>query len=659
MTPTREEAARRLQRVLVVEDDLTSREFLRCALERNGWVVAAADGVLAAQHELLASGFEAFDCVVTDYEMPEMTGLDLLAWLKEWDACLATIMLTSVGEKQLVAESLRGGAVDFLEKPVDIEKLLEAILSASARTKRERHSSAVQLSVKELGQTQARLLEVHAADLPVQADICFHPKLEAGGDFFSHFQPSPEKYCCLLTDVSGHDLQAAYLSAYFQGIVRGMLERSAPLPEVFMYFNRLLLEEWSGLRRSDAGTSTAVCALLMDFQQQTVNVITCGTPAPVFVAPDGRARMLTEQGGSPLGWFADCPVASSVQPAAEGGSFLLWTDGLEDLAEKHRVSALSMGLVLQRARASLLPPREVAAAADDILFAEVRVPARGPEPDRWQPLLLEEYHGGQGGEIDQLQARWSDSVKRAVPEAPGELIYNLLLASREAVLNALKHGCQNDAERRTMFQISCQPASQTFRVWVDDPGPGHEFDLTAHEQATTQQMVEEHRGMILMKRLCRTLAFERNGASVIMDFELEPTSGAPTVPPEPRGSFTTQEASMQPSSAIKSSIRAESQQEVLSLVIAGDLTSAHIKEFHSAIETALTVPAGEAAPWKIVALHLPNASMVDSMGLNLIVKIYKAALQAGARMQVVYTNPNVHRTLLFTRLDRQVELIKV
>ena len=659
MTTTGHNAAPRFQRVLVVEDDLTSREFLRVALEQRGWAVVAADGVPAAQQELLTLGFAAFDCVVTDYEMPELTGLDLLAWLQEWDACLATLILTAVGEKQLVADSLRGGAVDFLEKPVAIEKLLEAIQVASVRTRQQRHATEVQLSVRELGETQTRMLQAQAAGLPVGVEICFHPKLDAGGDFFSHFQPAPGQYCCLLTDVSGHDLQAAYLSAYFQGIVRGMLARAAPLAEVFGYFNRLLLEEWKGLTQSEAGTSVAVCALLVELQAQKVYVITCGTPAPVYVTPEGRVERLTEPGGFPLGWFEDFCVPARGRATAAGGAFLLWTDGLEDLAEKIGVTALSLGYALQRARQNHESPAVVAAAADDVLFAGVRLPDGGPEMVLWQPLVFEEYHGGQSDDIDGLQARWSRSVKRAVPEVGRRLLYDLLLAAREAVLNALNHGCQQDVRRRTAFQISYQPAQQAFRVWVDDPGAGHDFDLAAHESSAGQTGGERHRGLIMMKHLARRLRFERRGASVIMDFELVASGNEPAALVETAPVTIPMESPVRSFNNLKPTVRFEPEQQAMMIGILGDLTHTRVKALGEEILPELVVPAEETAPWNTVVLHLETATLVDSMGLNLIVKIYKAARLAGARVRVVCANPDVQRTLTFTRLDHQVELVRI
>lgn len=523
-TPTPRPAAS-AGHVLVVEDDVVSRNFLQFGLTRQGYFVASAEHVAGAQEELLRKGIESWDCVVTDYRMPNASGLDLLLWIKQQDPSLSTIIVTAQGEKELIAESLRGGAADFLDKPVDLIKLSSAVNRAIEQTRRQRHMAKSESAVQDLSRAQQWMLGVVAPRGPVQVDLCFHPKQDAGGDFFTRFQLSPHKHFCLLTDVSGHDLQAAYVSAYFQGLVRGMLDRATPIEEIFARFNRFLLEEWNHSatlhgKSVSADTSVAACALLIDSKALTATILTHGTPAPVHVTPDGQAHIIGTVGGFPLGWFSEFTPQASVHFIAEGGYFYLWTDGLEDLAEKQGVSPLSLAYCLHQAKERGVAPPGIDSAFDDILVARILLAAARPVTQFFQPLLLETYPGGETALIDEYQAHWQRSLLLALPELPETKLYDVLLASREILLNGLTHGCQGAPNQEVTFQIAIEPTAGLLRVRVSDSGPGHNFNLEHHEAQAADALLEEHRGLILVNHLASHVRLERKGASVVMDFSL-------------------------------------------------------------------------------------------------------------------------------------------
>ena len=510
--------------ILVVEDDPASRSFLEIALTKLGYVVVVAEDAAGAQEQLAPVNLGAFWCVVTDYCMPDCTGLELLGWIQERDASLATILVTAAGEKQLVAESLRSGAADFLDKPVDLKKLQTAVARAIAKTQRQRRMVASASAAKELGRSQERLLGVDATRSPGLVDLCFYPKHEAGGDFFSHFRPVPDQLCCLLTDVSGHDLQAAYISAYFQGLVRGLLTRGASAKTAFADFNRFLLEEWNQTEtRSDksagAGISVAACAILIDYHTQAATVFTHGAPAPVYLMSDGEARTVGKSGGFPLGWFPELSAGEATIPVADSGVFYVWTDGLEELAEKQGVSVLSLSYALLEAKRGNVSLPCVAIARDDVLLAAIHPVIAGPPTLRFRPLILEQYHGGQAGEIDELQSFWQRSLCLAVPHLSEARLHDILLASREALLNALIHGCRGRQDQTAIFQAACCPQRQTIRVRVSDPGPGHNFDVSRHARPDASGLMEKNLGLYLIKCLANRVDFEHHGASIIMSFD--------------------------------------------------------------------------------------------------------------------------------------------
>ena len=96
---------------------------------------------------------------------------------------------------------------------------------------------------------------------------------------------------------------------------------------------------------------------------------------------------------------------------------------------------------------------------------------------------------------------------------------------------------------------------------------------------------------------------------------------------------------------------------LLTFVVPGDLISTTAEPLREEITALLEDTAKPATAWHTFRLDLTHAKMVDSVGLNFIVTILKSVQKHGAKMQVVYGNQNVQRTLLFTRLDKHLELV--
>ena len=117
-------------RVYIVDDDEAVRSSLAFMLSTSGHDVrtyAAAEDFLAIADTLEAG------CVVTDIRMPGLSGMDLLRRLKSMGLdALRVIVMTGHADVPLAVEAMKAGAVDFLEKPFDEQRLLGA-LEACAR----------------------------------------------------------------------------------------------------------------------------------------------------------------------------------------------------------------------------------------------------------------------------------------------------------------------------------------------------------------------------------------------------------------------------------------------------------------------------------------------------------------------------------------------
>src|SRR6202000_569463 len=119
----------------------------------------------------------------------------------------------------------------------------------------------------------------------------------------------------------------------------------APASEIFKFFNSFLVEDWNRspqfrLQAKNSETSIAPLSVTFDFLKQTADILACGTPAPILVSADGRAAVLGESGGAPLGWFSSWQPQTATYSIADGGTILMWTDGLEELAGRLAVHPL-------------------------------------------------------------------------------------------------------------------------------------------------------------------------------------------------------------------------------------------------------------------------------------------------------------------------------
>ena len=114
-------------RILVVEDRDSLRKLLCHALSAEGFeAVDAADGEIAAR--LLAR--ESFDLVVSDLRLPASSGLEVLAESRRLQPKAPVIVMTAYGTVGDAVEAMKLGAFDFLEKPVEVDDLLDLVEAA-------------------------------------------------------------------------------------------------------------------------------------------------------------------------------------------------------------------------------------------------------------------------------------------------------------------------------------------------------------------------------------------------------------------------------------------------------------------------------------------------------------------------------------------------
>lgn len=108
-------------RVLLVDDE---KEFLRVVSERLKVRGVSVSIALSAQEALEKISYQEFDAIVVDLSMPSMNGLETTKSIKQLKPALKVIILTGYGSIGSGVEAMKIGAFDYLEKPIQINRLL-------------------------------------------------------------------------------------------------------------------------------------------------------------------------------------------------------------------------------------------------------------------------------------------------------------------------------------------------------------------------------------------------------------------------------------------------------------------------------------------------------------------------------------------------------
>ena len=126
--------------VLVVDDDADVRDSLKALLQSAGFKARLFDSgtALLAEYRPGEAG-----CLVADVRMPDMDGLTLQTELTRRQAELPVIIITGHGDVPLAVRAMKAGAMDFIEKPFDDERLLESVRRALEQSRERRTLAAM------------------------------------------------------------------------------------------------------------------------------------------------------------------------------------------------------------------------------------------------------------------------------------------------------------------------------------------------------------------------------------------------------------------------------------------------------------------------------------------------------------------------------------
>ena len=366
-------------RILIAEDERITRATLERQLRNWGHeVVATEDGEQAWQ------AFDAgnFDIVITDWEMPRLSGVDLVRRIRASARVLYTyvIILTSRSDKADVVDGIEAGADDYVAKPFDREELRVRVVAGErvVRLERTLHQQNAELrdanerirhGLRAAARVQQSMLPQGHVETPrVTSAWKYVPTDELAGDAIGLHLLEDRYLVAYVIDVSGHGVPAALLSVSVMHAMdpthadASVLRATAGADQELGTLRRpsRVADELNRRFRAgeNGGLYLTMILCVLDTHTGRLHLTCAGHPAPLILR--GRDPLpLPGLGGFPIAMLDFASYDEHVIQLQAGDRLCLFSDGVPEQTghgdEPFGTARLQEALVARRT----VPPDQV------------------------------------------------------------------------------------------------------------------------------------------------------------------------------------------------------------------------------------------------------------------------------------------------------------
>lgn len=191
-----------MEKILIIDDDESIRKTITNYLKRQGYeVLSAPDGISGVE----TAEKEQIDLVISDIRMPGLNGLEVLEKVKAMDSHIQVILITAHDDMQSTVMAMQKGAYDYIEKPLEIERLKVAVKRA--------------LENKQLSEQLSSFITIESSAYNLENTIV--GKTPGMKDVYKKIgQVSSSKVTVLISGESGTGKELVARSIHYSGITK-------------------------------------------------------------------------------------------------------------------------------------------------------------------------------------------------------------------------------------------------------------------------------------------------------------------------------------------------------------------------------------------------------------------------------------------------------
>jgi sigma-B regulation protein RsbU (phosphoserine phosphatase) len=276
------------------------------------------------------------DLILLDMMMPVMDGFQACRSIQEDEALrdIPIIIVTALGDSNLLADVMEAGAVDYVMKPINKVELI-ARIRVALRLKYEKdwhkeNEARIRSELDLAKQVQSSVLSQPVRKEKLDISASYHPSFELAGDLYSWYPIDEDRHGIILLDMMGHGISSSlvcmFISSVMQDTITRFVQPEMVIAELNRYMNQLN-------RNASVSYYFTAIYLVIDTRAKTIEYVNAGHPPGILMEKD-KPAMLLDRGSCAVGFFEQMDIQKGVLSYESEAHLFLYTDGLLEVIEK-------------------------------------------------------------------------------------------------------------------------------------------------------------------------------------------------------------------------------------------------------------------------------------------------------------------------------------